>query len=51
MVFSTGLVEPLMLVATMALLPVVSPHWRTIRWGCQKCIGISAIEASTTAST
>jgi len=29
MVFSTGLVEPLMLLATMALLPVVSPHWRT----------------------
>src|SRR6267142_1763071 len=29
MFFSTGLVEPLMLLATMVLLPVVSPHWRT----------------------
>ena len=27
--FSTGLVEPLMLLATMVLLPMVSPHWRT----------------------
>lgn len=27
-VFSTGLVEPLMLLATMALLPIVSPRWR-----------------------
>ncbi len=29
MFFSTGLVEPLMLLATMVLLPIVSPHWRT----------------------
>jgi 4-amino-4-deoxy-L-arabinose transferase-like glycosyltransferase len=29
MFFSTGLVEPLMLLITMGLLPVVSPHWRT----------------------
>jgi 4-amino-4-deoxy-L-arabinose transferase-like glycosyltransferase len=29
MFFSTGLVEPLMLLATMVLLPVVSSHWRT----------------------
>jgi 4-amino-4-deoxy-L-arabinose transferase-like glycosyltransferase len=29
MFFSTGLVEPLMLLATMVLLPMVSPHWRT----------------------
>src|SRR5258708_4801991 len=29
MFFSTGLVEPLMLLATMVLLPAVSPHWRT----------------------
>ena len=29
MFFSTGLVEPLVLLATMVLLPVLSPHWRT----------------------
>ncbi len=29
MCFSTGLVEPLMLLATMVLLPILSPHWRT----------------------
>ena len=29
MFLSSGLVEPLMLLATMVLLPVVSPHWRT----------------------
>lgn len=28
-ILSTGLVEPLMLLATMAFLPVVSRHWRT----------------------
>jgi 4-amino-4-deoxy-L-arabinose transferase-like glycosyltransferase len=29
MFFSTGLVEPLMLLATIVLLPMLSPHWRT----------------------
>ncbi len=29
MFFSSGLVEPLMLLATMVLLPIVSPHWRS----------------------
>ena len=29
MFLSTGLVEPLMLLATTVLLPMVSPHWRT----------------------
>jgi len=29
MFFSTGLVEPLMLLATMVLLPMASAHWRT----------------------
>ena len=28
-IFSEGLVEPVMLLLTMALLPIVSPHWRT----------------------
>ncbi len=31
-VFSTGLVEPVMLLLTMAILPIVSPHWRTRRY-------------------
>lgn len=31
-VFSTGLVEPVMLVVTMALLPLVSANWRTRRY-------------------
>ena len=28
-IFSEGLVEPVMLLLTMVLLPIVSPHWRT----------------------
>lgn len=31
-IYSTGLIEPLMLIAAMVVLPIVSPHWRSRRY-------------------
>ncbi|HEX4985560.1 MAG TPA: glycosyltransferase family 39 protein [Burkholderiales bacterium] len=35
-----GLVEPVMLLLTMALLPVLSPHWRTRRYALCVAVGL-----------
>ena len=40
--FSTGLVEPLMLLGTMVLLPVVSPHWRTRAYALTALVALVA---------
>ncbi len=38
-VLSSGLVEPVMLLLTMAMLPIVSPHWRTRRYAM--CVALA----------
>jgi 4-amino-4-deoxy-L-arabinose transferase-like glycosyltransferase len=43
MFFSTGLVEPLMLLATMALLPMVSPHWRTRAYALSVLVALASL--------
>lgn len=39
--YSTGLAEPLMLVAAMVILPLVSPYWRSRNYAI--CAGIAAL--------
>lgn len=39
--YSTGLAEPLMLIAAMLILPLVSPHWRSRNYAI--CAGIAAL--------
>ncbi|HWA13990.1 MAG TPA: glycosyltransferase family 39 protein [Burkholderiales bacterium] len=42
-VYSTGLVEPLMPILVAAILPIVSPHWRTRAYALTVAVGLAVL--------